>query len=255
MRKELELPEWLDQPPLAIAHRGGALLPENLGKENTLEAFANAVNLGYNYLETDLRTTSDGQVFAFHDADLRRVLGRNVRFEQLRADEVRALRLADGARIVTLDDLLVEFPDAVFNIDFKDEGGIAPALESIRHRDAAERVIIASFSHTRLTRVRADAPHLVTSASQLEVLRFRLGGEIHAGGSVALQIPEKHLGLRVLTPALVRRAHDRGMHVHVWTIDNAATMHRLLDAGVDGIVTDRPDVLRQVLHERGDWAM
>lgn len=253
MRTLRDLPEWHARSPLAIAHRGGALLPENIGKENTLEAFANAVDLGYEFLETDLRTTKDGEVFAFHDPDLRRVLGQDVLFEDLHSDDVRALRLADGARIVTLNDLLVEFPDAIFNIDFKDDGGISLALETIHQRDAADRVVIASFSHERLTRVRDQAPHLHTSASKREVLRFRLGREIRGAQPIALQIPERHKGIKVVTRTLIRRARDRGMHVHVWTIDDAATMHRLLDAGVDGIVTDRPDVLKHVLHEREQW--
>src|SRR5699024_10175777 len=100
-RARSNLPEALRRAPLAIAHRGGVLLEENLGKENSLEAYANVIDLGYEYLETDLRTTRDGEVFAFHDADLRRVLGKPVRFADLSADDVRSLRLADGARIAT----------------------------------------------------------------------------------------------------------------------------------------------------------
>lgn len=241
--------------PLAIAHRGGALLPENLGKENTLEAFANAVALGYTTLETDVRTTKDGEVFAFHDPDLRRVLGQAVQFADLTSDDVRELRMAGGARIVSLADLIAEFPDAIFNVDIKDDPGIGPTLAAIERRDAADRVVVASFSHKRLSRVRRSAPHVYTTASQSEVLRMRLGRGLNSGHRpLALQVPQRYLGFKVLTPALIRRAHDRGMHVHVWTIDDSQVMHGLLDQGVDGIITDRPDVLKDVLISRGEWA-
>ena len=255
-RTGADLPPPLRRQQIAIAHRGGALLPENLGKENSLEAFGNAVDLGFDYLETDLRTTRDGEVFAFHDPDLRRTLGQDVRFADLTSEDVRALRLADGARVASLDDLLVEFPDAVFNIDFKDDAGISRGLERIAHRKAGDRVVVASFSHRRLRAVRARAPHLFTSASQSEVLRMRLGRRAAAGeGSapIALQIPERYRGMPVLTRGLLERAHRHGLQVHVWTIDDSRDMHRLLDLGVDGIITDRPDTLKEVLTARGQW--
>jgi len=257
MRKKrfhADLPDPLQRAPIAIAHRGGALLPANVGKENSLEAFANAIAIGYEYLETDLRTTRDGEVFAFHDADLRRTFGRAVKFADLTSDDVRELRLAEGARIASLDDLLVEFPDAVFNIDFKDDAGVERGLEQIARRGAQERVIVASFSNQRLARVRSHAPHVLTSASQAEVARMRFGRRPPGlYRPIALQIPERIRGLRVLTRGLLRRAHNHGIQVHVWTIDDPSAMHRLFDLGVDGIITDRPDVLKDVLIDRGQW--
>lgn len=240
--------------PIAIAHRGGVFLPENAGKENSLEAFANAVELGYEYIETDVRTTRDGEVFAFHDPDLRRTFGTAVQFADLLADDVRELRLAGGARIATLDELLTEFPDVVFNIDFKDGGGIERGLETISARRAQDRVVVASFSHKRLRAVREAAPHLLTSASQTEVAQMRVGRALRgATGPMALQIPERLLGLPILTDRLLRAAHEAGMQVHVWTIDDPQAMHDLLNRGVDGIITDRPDVLKDVLISRGEW--
>lgn len=250
-----ELPDALRRAPIAIAHRGGALLPENLGKENSLEAFANAVDLGFDYLETDLRTSKDGEVFAFHDPDLRRTLGAAVRFSSLTAEEVRDFRMADSARVASLGDLLAEFPDAVFNIDFKDDAGIERGLAQIDRYDAAERVIIASFSHRRLARVRSLAPHLFTSASQAEVARMRFGRRLHpsAPQPIALQVPVSYRGFPILTRRLIARAHRFGIQVHVWTIDDPREMHRLFDLGADGIITDRPDILKNVLTERGQW--
>lgn len=253
-RPKRDLPDPMLRRAVAIAHRGGALLEANIGKENSIEAFANVIGLGYDYLETDLRTTRDGEVFAFHDASLLRVLGEPVMFADLTADEVRGLRLADGARLATLDDLLVEFPEAVFNIDFKDDAGIARGLEQIARRDAAERVVVASFSHKRLQRVRRAAPHLLTSASQTEVARMKFGMRPRGvTAPVALQVPEGIRGVRLVTKTLLERAHNQGMQVHVWTVDDPEAMHRLLNLGVDGIITDRPDLLKEVLIERGVW--
>lgn len=248
------LPAPLRRGPLAIAHRGGALLPANLGKENTLEAFANAVDLGYRYLETDVRTTRDGEIFAFHDPDLQRMVGRPVKFADLTAAQVRQIEMADGAQIVSLKDLLLEFPDAIFNIDFKDDAAAAIGLEQIRAQDADDRVVVASFSHARLMQVRRRAPHLATSASQVEVLRVLIGRRPRSTAKpVALQIPMRFRGVRILTQGLIHRAHRHGLQVHVWTVDDADVMRRILDMGVDGIITDRPDTLKEVLLHRGQW--
>lgn len=253
--KNQELPPQLRRPPLAIAHRGGAMLEENLGKENSLEAFANAAALGYDYIETDLRTTRDGEVFAFHDPDLKRVFGKDLQFRDLTAEDVRSLRLADDARIVTLGELLFEFPDVVFNIDFKDATGIPRGLDYISTHEAHDRVVVASFAHAHLQQVRSADPQVLTTASQREVARLRFGmGLAKQARPLALQIPERHAGIKVLTPRLIRKVHERGMQVHVWTVDDPRDMNRLLDSGVDGIITDRPDILKQVLMDRNQWS-
>lgn len=249
------LPKGIRRPPLAIAHRGGALLQENLGRENTIEAFAAAIALGYTFLETDIRTTRDGQIFAFHDPDLVRVLGRQVRFGDLNANEVGQLRLAGNARIPSLRQLLDTFPQAVFNIDFKDDASVELGLGIIAEHCAQDRVVLASFSHDRLSRARRLAPHLPTSASRREVLSLRMGVRRRSGLTpVAFQIPRNFRGIPMVTRRVIRRAHDQGAHVHVWTVNDSHVMHELLDMGVDGIITDRPDVLKQVMVERDSWS-
>lgn len=236
----------------SIAHRGGALLPQNLGRENTIEAFAHAVDLGCTYLETDVRCTKDGHVYAFHDENLTRLFGLPVRFSDLTAAEVAELRLRGEARIATLEQLLSTFPTAVFNIDFKDDASVEPALRVIAKTRAETRVVIASFSHSRITRVRNLAPHVATSASRWEVGLMRVGKRIRGEQRPhAIQIPPRIRGIQVFTPRLLEGAHSQRMAVHVWTINEEPAMHVLLDAGVDGIITDRPDVLKYVLHQRG----
>ncbi|WP_156250411.1 glycerophosphodiester phosphodiesterase family protein [Pseudactinotalea terrae] len=253
---------YLTQPPLALAHRGGDALPANVGIENSLTAVGNAVALGYRYIETDSRASIDGVAFAFHDRDMSRVSpdsGYGTRpFATLTAAEIRAVRLRGGERIATIAELLDSFPQTRFNIDVKTAEVIEPTVRVIEDAAAQDRVLMASFSHARLTWVRRLLPGVETSASPQEITALRLRPRlwrsfITAGGATCLQVPEFRYGFRIVTPGFIAGAHRNGMQVHVWTVDEPADMHRLLDAGVDGLITDRPDVLREVLVERGQW--
>ncbi|MEV6975048.1 glycerophosphodiester phosphodiesterase [Kitasatospora sp. NPDC093806] len=257
---------FLDQPgPLAFAHRGG-----DLGHpENSLAAFAAAVDLGYRYLETDVHATSDGVLVAFHDSRLDRVTDRTGAVADLPWDTVRRARIGGTEPVPLLTDLLDAFPDARFNIDVKAAPAVGPLVEAVRRTNAWDRVCVGGFSDSRLAAVRAAAgPRLATSLGPREVARLRLrslagpllpgrGRETAFGrtpfAGVCAQVPERHRGVRVVDRAFVRAAHRLGLQVHVWTVDDATRIRALLDLGVDGIMADRIDVLRDVLGERGCW--
>lgn len=252
---------YLDAPtPLAIAHRGGAKLPANRGLENALSAFANAVALGYRYLETDVHASRDGVVFAFHDELLDRVTDRSGPIAQLSAADVREARIDGREPVPELSALLDTFPTARFNIDVKSDAAVGPTLDVIRAHDAVDRVCLASFSDRRLRRVRLLEPRIATSLGPAEVALLRLSAleRLRATGArrgaVCVQVPRTRYGVTVVTRGFVRRAHACGLQVHVWTVDDAQAMTELLDLSVDGIVTDRPDTLREVLRARGEWA-
>jgi glycerophosphoryl diester phosphodiesterase len=237
-----------------MAHRGGALHPENLGYENSLRAFEHAVDLGYRYLETDLHATSDGVVIAFHDRLLDRVTDRTGVVAQLPWSEVSKAKINGHEPIPRLDELLEHFPGIKFNLDIKAENGLKPAADVLRAANAIDRVCVSSFSQSRVRRIRNElGPTLCTGYGDWEtgLIRF-LPIPLKAAGA-CLQIPERYGRLRVLTPGLVKRAHALGKQVHAWTIDDPADMNRLLDAGVDGLITDRTDLLRDVLIKRGQW--
>ncbi|MEU8227694.1 glycerophosphodiester phosphodiesterase [Kribbella sp. NPDC048915] len=241
--------------PIAMAHRGGAKHPDNIGYENSLHAFRHAVDLGYRYLETDLHATSDGVVIAFHDRVLDRVTDRTGVIEELPWSEVSKAKINGHEPIPRLDELLEQFPQIRFNLDIKAESGLEPAAKVLRSADAIDRVCVSSFSQSRVRRIRKLlGPRLCTGYGDWEAGLIRFLPFALPSRGACLQIPERYGPLRVLTPGLIRRAHSRGKQVHLWTIDDAPTMHRLLDAGVDGIITDRTDVLRDVLKERGQWA-
>lgn len=245
--------------PIALAHRGGSLLPANVGIENSLTAFRNAVDLGYRYLETDVHCSADGVVYAFHDDNLARLTGNPAAIKSLSSAEIDAVRLNGREPIPTMRDLLQALPEARFNIDIKAAEAVEPTLDLIEECGAVDRVCFASFSHERLLRIRARMPHAASSFSPTEVARLKLAprrsGQDYGvrGGGICAQVPYRHGRITVVTKRFVDRAHALGIHVHVWTIDDAAEMNDLLDLGVDGLVSDRIDVLKDVLTARGQW--
>ncbi|WP_214105513.1 glycerophosphodiester phosphodiesterase [Acrocarpospora catenulata] len=252
---------FLDHPgPLAFAHRGGAAE----GRENTMAAFARAVDLGYTYLETDAHATADGVLVAFHDHTLDRVTDRGGRVSELPYREVARARIGGVHEIPLLEDLLATWPDVRVNIDVKESPAIEPLARAIRRTGAQDRVCLTSFSDARLARARhAVGPGVCSALGPRGVAALRaaslgsgygrlLTGLARAGVPCA-QVPMGVRGLPIITRAFVHTAHAIGMQVHVWTIDRPATMERLLDLGVDGIMTDNITGLREVLLARGQW--
>jgi glycerophosphoryl diester phosphodiesterase len=253
-----------DPAPLALAHRGGAAYAPNIGLENTMAAFRRAVDLGYRYLETDVHATRDGRLVAFHDTVLDRTTDARGAIADLTWREVRRARVGGTEPVPLLSDVFEEWPDVRVNIDVKADTALEPTLRTVAEHGATDRVCIGSFSERRLRAARrALGPGVATAAGQVgtALLRFSPGALsrlLHTPAPV-LQIPAHHRlrgrTITLVTPGLVRRAHHLGKHVHVWfhswSREDAHEMHRLLDLGVDGIVTDHIDVLRDVLAERG----
>jgi glycerophosphoryl diester phosphodiesterase len=254
---------FLDHPrPLAFAHRGGAAH----APENSWSAFEHAVKLGYAYLETDARATSDGKLMAFHDRTLERVTDAGGPINMRAYREVATLRVAGTEPIPLIEDLLGAWPDVRFNIDLKDEAGI-PLLPGVLRRTGAwDRVCVTSFSGARLRAARKllDRPVcMTTSPAAIAAVRCSIGAgqgpaqgppakllarRLSQAGARCTQVPG-----RVATSSFVRRAHALGLDVHVWTINDRAGMIRYLDLGADGIMTDDIETLREVLIERGQW--
>ncbi len=222
-----------------------------------MRAFEHAVGLGYRYLETDVQATADGVPVVFHDHALDRVTDRTGDISQLPWSEVQKARVAGTEPIPLLEDLLGAWPEMRVNIEPKRDESVGPLVDVIRRTAAIDRVCLGAFSDRRLARLRAElGPRLCTSLGPRGLFRLRLASFGAAAGhlpAACAQVPTRYRGVRVIDPCFVRAAHRRGIAVHVWTIDDADEMHRLLDLGVDGLMTDRPTVLRRVLEERGEW--
>jgi glycerophosphoryl diester phosphodiesterase len=244
----------LDHPgPLAFAHRGGA----SEVPENTMAAFQHAVDLGYRYLETDVHLTADGVLLAFHDDVLDRVTDRTGAIHEQRWPDIRDARVGGTEPIPRFDELLAAWPDVRINIDPKHDRAVDALAAALTEAGAIDRVIIGAFSDKRLARLRELlGPRLCTSLGPRGVAKLRAasyGVPVRGLPSPCVQVPVRHGAVTIVDDRFVRTAHRSGLQVHVWTVDDPTEMARLLDMGVDGLMTDRPELLKQVLADRSSW--
>lgn len=243
---------------VATAHRGGWVDPADRDRENTIYSFTRAWELGYRFFETDVHLTSDGQLIAFHDSDLSRITGVQGHIGEHSWDELSSVKVAGHDRIPLLTELLAAFPDAVFNIDIKADPATVPLATLLTGGTDQDRVCVGSFSSPRLARFRELAPQVLTSASPAEVVRYVFGvglGSPRFGQCALLQVPTRAFGgvVPVVRADVLAAAHAHGRPVQVWTIDDPAEMERLIDLGVDGLITNDLVALKRVLRARGLW--
>lgn len=243
-----------------------------LWPENTMTAFQGAVDLGFRCLETDLQISRDGVLAAFHDDTLDRTTDGTGPVSDYLWEELREMDAGyrfqpagpeapdgdfpyrgRGVRIPSLEELVTAYPEAVVSLDLKGDRLEEPLIEIIRRLDLWDRVIVGSFKGARLKRFRSLAARPVaTSAGPGEVLRFAAASRLHRLPRLAadaLQVPVKQW-ITVVNARTVATAQAAGLPLIVWTINDPAEMRRLLDLGVDGLITDRPDLLRTLLEER-----
>lgn len=249
------------ESPLVMAHRGGG----NEHPENSIEAFEAMRQAGFTYMETDAHVTSDGVAIIAHDPMLDRITDGSGLISNHPWHEIMKLRDESGNRLLRVDELLDTFPELVFNIDAKTDGVAQPLIDAICRTNSIDRVCVASFSEKRLRFIRRELPRVATSlgvraigqlvmAAKLpaslgtRMLRAVPGPERHAE---AAQVPVVHRSVKVVNERFVNTAHKRGIAVHVWTIDDLETVELLLTLGVDGIITDEPTAVRDMLKARG----
>ena len=261
-----------------FVHRGG----DEEKTENTLEAFQYSSDLGFVFMETDVQSTSDGRVVIFHDDDLKRIAGLDKKIKDLTFDEVTNIDLINGGKIPSLEETLFSFPNLRFNIDIKTNSAVEESIKIIKSHEALTRVCLASFSNKRIRRIRKLAgSQSCTSMSQLEVvnaifhvLAENLGSGINLrrkmrgdeayfkskwmrttipfnGIPDCAQVPVGQWGIPIVTQSFIRIMNLLGKFVHVWTIDEPEEMNRLIDLGVDGLMTDKPSILKSTLIDRG----
>lgn len=244
--------------PRVFAHRGLVTAAGAASGvwENTAAAFAAAHAAGAEYIETDCQVTADGDVILFHDATLTRLTGDERAVSDVSTRELDVL-FADHGGLLTVADALASFPDSRFNIDVKTRAAVEPLGPILV--DHTERVLVTSFDDaTRRAAIAAvlragAAQRPATSGGSRTIAAVRALSALRLSPARALrqvdalQIPERHAGVRVLTPALLRAAHRHDVEVHVWTVNDPAQMRRLIDLGVDGIVSDRADIAVETL--------
>lgn len=247
---------FLDHPlPIAIAHRGGALEAE----ENTLPAFMRAVGLGYSHVELDVHATADGHVVVHHDETLTRMFGDPRAVAALDISSLREVRTASGAGVPLLSEVLESFPQLHVAIEAKSDAVVAPLAALLARMDVLDRVCVGAFVETRTRQLYAAlGPRLCWSPAHVSVGRLWLAGwglpALPQAPFPVVQVPLYHNGIPIVTPRVLRAAHARGIQVQVWTVNQESEMTRLLDMGVDAIMTDRPTLLREVMIRRGEWS-
>jgi glycerophosphoryl diester phosphodiesterase len=236
--------------PRVLAHRGLAVD----APENTMLAFAHAVALGVEYVETDVHATRDDIAVISHDPDLRRLAGRDERLRDLDLAAVKAVRLDHDQELPTLAEALDAFPDTRFNIDLKVPEAVVPAVEAIRRVGAERRVLLTSFDGASRRRALRLLPGTATSASRSGVVGMMAAGlvpvpalrrrllRLALRGCGAVQVPETYGPARIVTAERVAELTAIGVETHVWTVNAPLDMRRLLGLGVHGIVTDRADL-------------
>ena len=245
--------------PIVVAHRGGA----GECPENTAEAFLTMVERGFRYLETDARATLDGVAVLSHDATLDRTAGVGGKVRGYTWRELARVRGREGRpAAMRVDEAFEKYPDAVFNIDAKSDDVAAPLARAIREAGAQSRVCVASFSERRLRRLRGELPGAASSLGIGAIARIVAASRTRKGAArrrllkglpeaQVAQVPLSFRGVPVLTERFVASAHEAGIAVHAWTIDDVDVAARLLDMGVDGIITDVPTAMYEGLRERG----
>ncbi len=260
-------PFFGDDEVLLIAHRGGA----GLWPENTIYAFEHAVELGVDVLEMDVQSTKDGELVVLHDETVDRTTNGTGRVQELTLAEIQDLDAGytwtpdngesypfrgQGLRIPTLAEVLAAFPEARMNIEIKQGPIVARLCRMLRDCGMAERVLIVAFDAHTMSHFRRLCPEIATAAVEEEIRMFYGLNLAHLGRfyrppAEALEIPEYHGDRRVLTQPFVKAAHGRNLEVHVWVVNDVNDMQRMVDLGVDGIITDYPDRLKAVLGRSG----
>lgn len=236
-----------------FAHRGGGLEHP----ENSRKAFEAVRALGYRFIEIDVQASRDGVLVVFHDDHLDDLTDGRGTVSDLSISDVLQAKIGGTEPMMTLEEALVDFPEMRFNIDIKTDHALQPALDLMQKMNCLDRVCLASFSDERLDAVRRHFGDAVCSGAgprDVRILKFGSWG-IPGRGVEALcaQVPVKHGCITIPTRRFVTHCNARGIAVHVWTIDEEAEMRRLIRIGVNGLITDRPTLLKRIAMEEGVW--
>ena len=236
---------YQSKPFVALSHRGNSYKYV----ENSFEAFKSVVDMGFEYIETDLRKTLDNEIVTFHDRDLKRLFNINLKVENLTFAEINKFFSAKNCKLLTLKEALINFPQTKFNIDLKSKEVIKETIKIVKELKAFERVCFASFNSSHTDEVLTDSPSAVVSMGMKDVAYFKFFNYLRKDSKI-LQVPLNWKGINILNSKLIRKAKDKDLFVHVWTINDRESITKLMDMGVHGIVTDKPELIMEIMKEK-----
>lgn len=229
---------------IALSHRGNS----KKYIENSYEAFKSVVNKGFEYIETDLRKTLDNEIVTFHDKTLKRLFNIDIEVENLSLKEINTFFKKRNCRLPTLEETLIEFPNIKFNIDLKTKEVVEPTINIINKLKAFDRVCFASFNSKNTNKVINKFPDANISMGLKDVALFKLFN-ITNNFSKILQVPINWNGIKILNKNFIKKAMTKKLLVHAWTINDENNMRKLINMGVNGIITDEPDLLVKVIKD------
>ena len=230
---------------IGLSHRGNS----KKFIENSFEAFNSVIQMGYKYIETDLRMTKDNEVIAFHDQDLKRLFNLDAQVKDLTFNEIAILFREKNCSLLTLEDALKKFPEIHFNIDLKVKEVIQDSIKVVENLNAFNRVCFASFHSSHTKKILQHNQNAIVSMGMKDVALFKFFKFKNEKIKI-IQIPLKWKGIKVLTRNLIQKADKSNLLVHVWTVNDRKTINYLIDLGVNGIVTDEPELLMKIMKER-----
>lgn len=251
----------VEDRPIVLAHRGGA----NEVPENSRLAFQVMVERGHTYIETDVHPSSDGQLVIIHDPVLDRTLDGSGFVSAHTWDELAQMKDKSGEPPMRLEEALEEFPEATLNVDIKTNEGVAPAVKLLRDGAYDDRVLLASFNESRLSKLRRALPNIRTSLGISAIARLLLASKLPEGrrkrgllrlvpgpgqGADCAQVPLMFKRIGVIDPAFIETANSIGLQVHAWTINEVKDMSALLDMGIQGLITDEPTRAKELIDAR-----
>ena len=236
---------YQSKPFVALSHRGNS----NKHVENSFEAFKSVVDMGFEYIETDLRKTLDNEIVTFHDEDLNRLFNIDLKIENLTFAEIDKFFSEKNCNLLTLKEALLNFPETKFNIDLKSKDVIQESINIVKELEAFERVCFASFNSSHTDEVLTDSPRAVVSMGMKDVAYFKFFNYLRKDSKI-LQVPLNWKGLNILNSKLIKKAKDKDLFIHVWTINDRESIIKLIDMGVHGIVTDKPELMMEIMKEK-----
>jgi len=232
-------------PFIGLSHRGNS----KKFIENSFEAFNSVIQMGYKYIETDLRMTKDNEVIAFHDPDLKRLFNLDAQVKDLTFNEIAILFREKNCSLLTLEDALKKFPKIHFNVDLKVKEVIQDSIKVVENLNAFNRVCFASFHSSHTKKILQHNQNAIVSMGLKDVALFKFFKFKNEKIKI-IQIPLKWKGIKVLTRNLIQKVDKSNLLVHVWTVNDRKTINYLIDLGVNGIVTDEPELLMKIMKQR-----